>query len=201
MKLTLKRIILFIFLILVAAFVIGAFLILNRPSSSLTKAEEEQALENMLGRKVNTEVTPVAVGNTLYQGKYVSFMYPKAGKEAVDLYNGKPVAHDDLGDFSFDIASSNLHFFSEVLTFSGTTFSDSPGVRLRQSQPAIYTQSAITADGQNGLAFLSFDSDNGYEMIGFFLVNGKIFTFGVQGPEQQAVKQLFDQIIPTIKFL
>jgi hypothetical protein len=201
MKLTLKRIILFACLILIVVLCVVAFLILNRPSRALTKAEEEQALENMLGRKVNTVVTPVAQGNTLYQGKYVSFMYPKAGKIFVEMGNGKPVEQNDLGDFSFDMADSNSHFFSEVLAFSGETFNDSPGVRLRQSQPAIYTQSTITASGQNGLAFFSFDSDNGYEMIGFFLVNGRIFTFGVQGPDQQAVKQLFNQIIPTVKFL
>jgi hypothetical protein len=203
MKLSLKRIFLLLFLIAVAAFSLIAFNILNRPSKSLTKAEEEQALENMLGRQVNLNPTPIPTGNTQHQGKYVSFMYPKAAKEFIALNNGQPVKFNDLEHFSFDISDSNLHFFSQVLTYpSAQSLSDYPGVRLRQSEPDVYTQSLIaSADKQNGLAFANYDSQLGYQMTGFFLVGGKIYTFSVQGPDEQAVKNLFESIIPTVKFL
>lgn len=202
MKLSLKRVFLIILVILIAAFLIVAFLILNRPSKPLTKAEEEQALENLLGRKVNLSVTPVITGNTLHQGKYVSFMYPKAAKEFIALNNGQPVQYNDLEHFSFDITDSYLHFFSQVISFPAQTPSDYPGVRLRQSEPNIYTQSQITsADGQSGLAFFNYDPQSGYQMTGFFLNSGRIYTFSVQGPADETVKDLFNQIIPTVKFL
>jgi hypothetical protein len=203
MKLSLKRIFLLLFLMAVAAFFISSFAVLNRPSKSLTKTEEQQALENILGREVNTEVTPVPLGDTLHQGKYVSFLYPKAAKQFIALDNGQPVKFNDLEHFSFDISDSNLHFFSQVLVYpSIQSVSDYSGVRLRQSEPDTYTQSLVTSsDKQNGLAFANYDSQAGYQMTGFFLVNGKIYTFSIQGPDQQAVKNLFEEIIPTVKFL
>jgi hypothetical protein len=203
MKLSFKRVLLIVALIFIAAFFVTSFIILNRPSKSLTKAEEQQALENILGRKVNTEVTPPVLGNAQYQGKYVSFMYPKAAKEFIALSNGQPVKFNDLGHFSFDISDSNLHFFSQVLVYpSIQSLSDYPGVRLRQSESDIYTQSSIvSSDKQDGLAFVNYDSQAGYQMTGFFLVGGKIYTFSVQGPDEQSVKDLFEKIIPTVKFL
>jgi uncharacterized protein YpmB len=202
MKLSLKRIILILFIIIIVAVFGIVFVILNRPSRSLTGAEKQQALENILGRKVNTAIVQPVEGNNLFQGKYVSFMYPKAAKEFIALENGKPVKFNDLGNFSFDIKDTNSHFFSQVLIFSGQSLTDYPGIRLRQSEPDVYTQSTIiSSEKQTGLAFTNYDMQLGHQVTGFFLVNGKIFTFSVQGPDEKAIKSLFDQVIPTVKFL
>jgi hypothetical protein len=203
MKLSLKYIFWFIFLIIIASLFLAAFIILNRPSISLTESEKEQALENILGRQVILKDNSPVSGNTEHNGKYVSFIYPKAGKEFILLSNGQPAKFDDLEHFSFDIADSHTHFFSQVLSYpAAQTLSDYPGVRLRQGESETYQQTTVTsADKQEGLAFAKYDITSGFEKIAFFLVNGKIYTFSVQSPDGQSLNDLFNRLIPTIKFL
>jgi hypothetical protein len=203
MKLSFKRIFLALLLVAISIFFVAAFMILNRPSSSLTESEKKKALENILGRQVILQPTPTVAGNTQHQGKYVSFIYPKAAKEFTLLSNGQPAQFNDLEHFSFDLADTHTHFFSQVLAYPGTqALTDYPGVRLRQGEPDIYQQAAVvSADNQQGLAFSKYDMTAGYEKVAFFLVNGKIYTFSVQSPEQQALNDLFNLLIPTIKFL
>ena len=201
MKPSFKRIFGLSLLVIILALFVGAFLVLNRPSTSLTEAEKKQALENILGRQVMLSPTPTATGYTLHQGKYVSFLYPKAGKEFTLLSNGQPAVLGDIEHFSFNLAETHTHFFSEVISFTGT-LTDYPGVMVRQSDSQTYTQTAITsADNQQGLAFYKYDITAGYERVAFFLVNGKIYTFSVQSPEQETLNELSNQLIPTIKFV
>ena len=202
-KLSFKRIFWLAFLLLIILLFVCAFLILNRPSASLTAAERNQALQNLLGRQVVFRETPIITGNIEHKGKYVSFLYPKAAKEFTLLVNGQPAMFDDLEHFSFNIADNHTHFMSEVRTYpSAQVLSDYPGVRLRQGESQTYTQTTvISADKTEGLAFSKYDITSGYEKTAFFLVDGKIYTFTVQCPEEQALNNLFSSLIPTIKFL
>ena len=202
MKLSFKRIFWLSFLLLVVAFFIIAFLILNRPQATLTAAQKQQALENILGRQVVLKAAPVITGNVLHQGKYVSFLYPKAAKEFILYTNGQPYQYNDLEHFGFDLSDSHTHFFSEVIAYpNAQTLGDySRSVRLRQEDTTTYTQTTVSVDNQQGLEFSKYDMTAGYEKTVFFLLNGKIYTFVFESPDQQAENDLFNLLIPTIKF-
>jgi hypothetical protein len=201
MKISFKRIFWFSLLAIVLALFVGVFMLLNRPSTSLTEAEKKQALENILGRQVILSPTPTATGNTQHAGKYVSFIYPKKGKEFTLLSNGQPAVLGDIEHFSFNMDGTHTHFFSEVIPFAGT-LTDYPGVMARQSDSQTYTQTKVqSADNQQGLAFYKYDISSGYEKVAFFQVFGRIYTFSVQSPGEQDLMDLFNEVIPTIKFV
>jgi len=197
-----KKIILIIFLLLIASLILIVFNTLNHPSKSLTESQKQQALKNILGRPVVLTEKLAVTGNVLHKGKYVSFMYPKVAKEFVAQYNGAAVELPDLESFGFDLKDPRAHVFTAVLDGSSlTNLTDNPSVSLRQSQSGIYHQLTVTADGQSGLAFEKYDITAGYEKTGFFLVNGKIYSFSVQSADQQTEADLFNKIISTTKFL
>ena len=196
-----KKIILSVFLLVILGLFVAAFLILNRPQATLTAAQKQQALENILGRQVVLKAAPVITGNVLHQGKYVSFLYPKAAKAFILYTNGQPYQYNDLEHFGFDLSDSHTHFFSEVIAYpSAQTLSDYSGVGLRQEDTTTYTQTTVSVDNQQGLEFSKYDMTAGYEKTVFFLLNGKIYTFVFESPDQQAENDLFNLLIPTIKF-
>ena len=73
-----------------------------------------------------------------------------------------------------------------------TSIEDEPGVRLRNSRQYEYTKSKFTIGKSDGISFLK--NENGAEMTGFVLSNGKIYTFSVSGVDVDEVMKLFDSI-------
>jgi hypothetical protein len=202
MKLSLSNIIFGIFLALLVAVFIAGFIILNRSASSMTEKEKVQALTNILGRPVVLQEKKVPTGDIIYQGKYVSFLYPAAAEKFIPKVNGTPIPSQDLEDFYFSLGDNpRINVTSTVTQASSveTNVVDDPSVRLRQSQKDIYKQAAITADKQNGLAFEKISG--GIEKTAFFFVDNKIYTFSVSGSDQKNVADLYNKIILSVKFL
>lgn len=197
MKLSLGRILLIVFLIVLAACSIFGFVILNRSSKSLTATEKEVALENILGRK--PVLSPEPTGNTQYKGKYLNFWYPLRAK--IYTFSDKTVYQSpNLEVFSFDIQNPRLVFnltVSENLA-NIPNVSDIAGVLFRQEPQQGYKQVELTADNKQGLAF----EKNGEtaEKTGFFIVNNRIYSISVTGGDYKEVVNLFDNIINTLTF-
>jgi hypothetical protein len=192
-----KKIIFAIFLLLLAALLIIVFLILNRSANGLTQAEENQDLTRILGHPASLKDKVIPTGNVLFKGKYYSFAYPASATKY------KPNQVDtSLESFDFDMSSPRIYAVSEVIaaTPMQKKLDDNSGVRMRQAQSSLYQQSAITADNQPGLSFEKNDTD-GVEKSGFFLVNGKYYSFSLVGSDKQSIDGLFLQLMSSLKFL
>jgi hypothetical protein len=197
MKLSPKRIFLIVLLIFIAVFLIVVFAILNRPTRSLTEAEKQEALLNILGRPVQLTDKSVPTGSVIYQGKYYTFMYPKAATK----YEPQLQQNTYLEGFKFDLADPKIYTVTEVdKAPPQAVLSDNTGVRMRLMQNDIYREATISADNQTGLSFEKNNAD-GVEKTGFFLVNGRYYSFSFNGSDQQAIEALFQEVISTIKFL
>jgi hypothetical protein len=187
-------------LILIVA-MLSVFLILNRTTKTMSKAESEAALAKMLGRKPNLDVKNTPTGNVLYKGKYVSFMYPAIA--TIYTYRDPAAASDktEIENFSFDISDPRLvcNFSVEQNLSNNISLDDISGVRLREDKSRGYQQSEILADGQKGLAFTQ--SGDQSEKSGFFIVNSKIYSLSVTGNDIKEVVNLFDNIIKTLQFV
>ncbi len=196
-----RKVIYLLVALVVLLALLSAFLILNRTSKPLSKAEEQAALAQILGRKPNLDVKNPPTGNVLYQGKYTSFLYPAMAK----IYTYKDPAElankAEVESFSFDIAAPRLIFNYSVVQNPPNllTLEDIPSVRLREDKTRGYEQSDILADGQKGLAFVRIDVQSA-EKTGFFIVNGKTYTIAVTGNDSKEVANLFDNIISTLQF-
>jgi len=193
-----KKIILALFLIVIAIFFIAVFLILNRSSRGLTDAEKAQDLSKILGRPVVLKDKTVVTGDILYKGKYYSFLYP----EAATKYSANADKDTSLESFRFDLGSPHIYIVTEanVATPGQKLLDDNSGVRLREVQSTIYQQATISAAGQSGLAF-SKNNVDGVEKSGFFLVNGKYYSISLVGSDKSAIDDLFTKIITSLKFL
>lgn len=202
MKLSFSRIILIVFFALLAISLLVGLLILNRSAKPLSEAEKVTALTNILGRPVVLKEKKVPTGNTVHQGKYVTFFYPAAAEIFIPKANGQPVKTTDLEDFFLSLGSSQrIDVTTSVILPSSSILhlEDYPGVRLRQSESDIYKQSTISADLQNGLLFEK-DQD-GFEKTSFFFVNGRIYIFSIQGSDVKTANSFYNEIISTMKFL
>jgi hypothetical protein len=197
MKLSPKRIFLIVLLIFITVFLIVIFAILNRPTRSLTEAEKQEALLNILGRPVQLMDKSVPTGSVIYQGKYYTFMYPKAATK----YEPQLQQNTYLEGFKFDLADPKIYTVTEVDKAPlQAVLSDNTGVRMRLMENDIYKEATISADNQTGLSFEKNNAD-GVEKTGFFLVNGRYYSFSFNGSDQQAIEALFQEVISTLKFL
>jgi hypothetical protein len=202
MKLSLSNIIFGIFLVFVIGVFVAGFIILNHSSSSMTEKQKEQALANILGRPAVLQDKKVPTGDIQYHGKYMAFLYPAAGEVTVPKVNGIPIPSHNLEDFYFGLGNNpRIDVTTTVNQASSveTSVADDPGVRLRQSQKDLYTQTAVAADNQHGLAFEKIN--DGIEETAFFFVNNKIYIFSVSGSDQRNVTDLYNKIILSLKFL
>lgn len=188
--------------ILIGVLILVIYFILTIPGKSLTDEEKTKALTAILGRKPNlTDSTPK--GNKTYKDKYVSFLYPAAAS----AYNYRdPNIKDDpsvLAIFSFDITNPRLIFNYSVISYTNTVtkVSDIPDARLRQIENNSYTQNSALADGNEGLVFQKKDAISGIEKSAYFFVNGKAYSFSIQGYDQKEVDNLYKTILSSTKFL
>jgi hypothetical protein len=197
MKLSLKQIILLIFITLIAISFVAVFLILNRSTASLTDAQKQQALTKILGRPVVLKDKAIVTGDVLYKGKYYSFLYP----EAATKYNSAQT-NTSLESFKFDLSSPRIYAVTEVVAAGNSQrlLDDNSGIRLREVQNAIYQQATVSANGKSGLSFEKNDAD-GVEKTAFFLVNGKYYSFSLVGSDKSSIEDLFVKIITSLKFL
>jgi hypothetical protein len=199
MKFSLSRIILIIFLILFVAVCVVFFLILNHSAKSLTQAEKEAALTNILGRQpilTNNEAT----GNTEYNGQYASFNYP--AKAVIYTYKDPNIVKNksELEMFSFDINNPRLILNFSVSSNSGnlTDAKDSSGAIFRENKANGYSQAELSIGGAKGLVFAKQGGQA--EKTGFWLFNNKLYTLSVTGSDYQEVVNLFDVITSSLTF-
>lgn len=195
-----KKIVIAVLVIIVLVSIISVYIFLNRASKIMSQAEKEAAIAKILGRKPNlTDDTPK--GDTTYQGKYISFMYPARAK--IYTYVDPNFAQNEslLETFSFDIDNPRLIFNFSIVENTGNlpNVSEISGVKLRQDKTRGYKQSEVAADGYNGLFFEKDGSKS--EKTGFFLVNNKIYSFSIQSSDSKAVNELFNKIVSSVKFL
>jgi hypothetical protein len=199
MKFSLSRVILIILLILVAAICLVVFLVLNHSAKSLTQAEKEAALTNILGRQpilTNNEPT----GTVQYKGKYATFSYP--AKAVVYTYKDPNIVKNksELEMFSFDINNPRLIFNFSVSDNSGSIADakDISGAIFRENQVNGYSQSELSINGAKGPVFAKQGAQA--EKTGFWLVNNKLYTFSVTGSDYEEVVNLFDAITASLEF-
>ncbi|HUD04380.1 MAG TPA: hypothetical protein VMR59_00110 [Patescibacteria group bacterium] len=195
----LSRIILLIFLSLIVVTGLIIFLVLNHSAKSLTDAEKEAALVNILGRKpilTNNEAT----GTVLYNGQYASFSYP--AKAIVYTYKDPNIVKNksELEMFSFDINNPRLIFNFSISDNSGNLADakDSSGAIFRENQVNGYSQSEVVIGGAKGLVFAKAGEHP--EKTGFWLTNNKLYALSVTGSDYQEVVNLFDGITTSLKF-
>ena len=195
----LSRIILLIFLSLIVVTGLIIFLVLNHSAKSLTDAEKEAALVNILGRKpilTNNEAT----GTVLYNGQYASFSYP--AKAIVYTYKDPNIVKikSELEMFSFDINNPRLIFNFSISDNSGNLADakDSSGAIFRENQVNGYSQSEVVIGGAKGLVFAKAGEHP--EKTGFWLTNNKLYALSVTGSDYQEVVNLFDGITTSLKF-
>lgn len=197
-----KKLFVAIILILIAAFAFIIFIVLNRQTRVLSQAEKEKALANILGRKPVLSDSAAKVKYTEFKGKYISFMYPEnaqrfEGAEKEGPYFDKTA----LESFTFSLSNPFLWTIIEVIPAPAGVYKleDYSGVRGRQFDPG-YKQSTVSANGQTGLEF-NRAGNSGIEKTAIFFLNGKIYSFSVQGGDSKAVDSLFIKIISSLKFL
>lgn len=191
--------------VLLVLIAVLAFIMFNTPPKGMPKAEEEAALTKLLGRKLNLSDKPVQKEYILFNGKYVSFMYP-ADAKPFDEQNKPEGAYFDktaLESFTFSLESPFLWVSVSVLPLpSGVnSLGDYSGIRVRQLDPATYKQSEISLSGNNGLQYEKPESSAGTEKEAFFDVNKRIYMVHVQGSNKDNVVSLYAKIISSLKFL
>lgn len=193
-----RKIILFILSIIIVFLSIGVYFLINKSEEGMTKAEKEQAMIDILGRKPN--LTDAPGGNIEYKGKFASFVYPKAAVIYTYKDPGMQENSSVLETFSFDTSNPKLVFNYSV--FNKPDFSsvlDSPDVKLRQLKERGYEKADIQADGIIGLAFEKGGLEA--EKSAFFFSGGKIYIVVVTGNNLKDVNKLFNQIIVSFQII
>lgn len=196
-----KKKILIILIIAIITGLVSLYIFLNYPSNSMSEAEKEAAIAKILGRKPNlTDNTPV--GDTEYKGKYIYFKYPAAAVIRKQLLNGQEVPYDGLERLIFKIESSKVTLYMEVIEapVNVTSLNDYPSVKLRQIQSNGYIEQDVFVEDVKGLSFEK-QTTSGFEKTGFFMLNSKIYSFSIQGPDVKEVEKVFNSIISSAKFL
>ena len=199
MKLSLPRIILIALLILFVAVCLVVFLVLNHSAKSLSEAEKEAALTNILGRQPilnNNEAT----GTVQYKGEYATFSYP--AKAVIYTYKDPNIVknNSELEMFSFDINNPRLIFNFSVSDNSGNIIDvkDSSGAIFREDKANGYSQSELSIGDAKGLVFAKQGTQA--EKTGFWLTNNKLYTLSVTGSDFTEVVKLFDAITAGLEF-
>lgn len=173
---------------------IGFYILSLPPKETLSKEFKEEAVTKLLGRKANLNPEAIPAGNTQYNGKYISFQYP--AKALIYTYNKD--TKRNIEDLSFDIKSPKLIFNMTVTDHSGT-FNDVPAASLREQRLYEYKKSEPVVDNTKGIVY--FKSGQSPEKTGFFIANGKLFTFSVTGTVDVEVGKLFDEVVATVSFV
>jgi hypothetical protein len=197
-----KKIFYFVIALILVIAAISAFLVLNRTTKTMSKAESEAALAKMLGRKPNLDVKDAPTGNVAYNGKYVYLMYPAMAKIYTYRDPGSLTDKNMVENFSFDIADPRLIFNLGVSQNPDSVMSldDISAVRLREDKSRGYQQAEASVDGQKGLTFTRSDQQQS-EKTGIFMVNGKTYSISVTGNDTKEVANLFDNVIKSLRFL
>lgn len=196
-----KKIFAFLLILISIISVISLYIYLNYPLKVMSQTEKEAAIAKILGRKPNlTDNAPA--GDVKYSGKYVSFKYPAGATIRKQLLNGQEVPYTGLERLIFKIENTKLTFYMEVIEAPAnvTSINDYPSVKLRQIQSNVYSQSDVFVENVKGLLFEK-QTTNSFETTGYFLLNDKIYSFSVQGPDPKAIKELLNKIISSAKFL
>lgn len=196
-----RKIVVFILILLITLATVLLYIFLNYSPKELSSKEKEEAIAKILGRKPNlTETSPK--GDRIYNGKYITFLYPAAANEIKQLLNGKEVPYTGLEQFIFKLESPKLTVYLEVINspVNVSTLTDYPSVKLRQLQSNLYKEEEAFIENTQGVAFEKRDTIN-FEKTGYFSFNGKIYSFSVQGPDSKAVREMFSKLISTSKFL
>ena len=182
---------------------IFAYIMINRSAKGLSETERNAYLTKLLGRKLNLTGKTTQKEYTTYNGKYVSFIYPKDAQPFDDQNKpGAPYyAKNSLDGFVFSLGNPFLWGSVQVVpNTSGTDrLEDYSGIRVRLLDPNTYKESPVVVGGNKGLLFDKFDVSSGTEKIAFFLVNNRIYTVYVQGNSKEDLETLFNKMLTSLK--
>ena len=198
MKKVITTLVLLFIFVLICIFV---FIKLSEaPKDTLSKDFKEQALSKLLGRKAQLDTPQKVLGTTHYDGKFISFDYPK--RAIIYKYRDPNQASLDsyLEEFIFDLKDPRITVDVQVLSNNGNIASigENSGVSLRHSQPWSYTEEDIIVDGQKGKSFTK--KDHGTEKTVFFLFHNRIYSLATTGSYFDDVVNYADEIIHTVNF-
>jgi hypothetical protein len=172
-------------------------------SLKLSPEERQAAAKNLLGHAPTTD-QPVITGNQAYNGKYISFQYPKAAS----IYHRDPTyspSPTELENVIFQEIHPRLFFTVTVLSRPDMQkVEDFPSVSVREKQTDQYSSQPITIGNVNGIEFTGLKASpdtRNWEKSAFFYQNGKIYSFALTGSDMDEVNSMFDQVLKTANFL
>lgn len=191
-----------ILLVLLLILVLGVYFVLSQKPKQLSEKQRNQALEKLTGQNPTLTNSNSKQGYIDHKGKYISFTYPASATIYNLTVNGRKVEDSAALDyFAFDTKAPNMSAFTEVIEAPSTVLKtdDYPGVRLRQNDSS-YEESTVLVSGVSGLSF-SKNSPGAAEESAFFYYNSRIYTISVTGSDIKPVKELFDKVLGSAKFL
>lgn len=180
---------------------IAAFFMLNSKPDSLTDAQKEEAIGNILGRKPNLN-PDIKTGDAIFEGKLIIFSYPARAKIYEYVPEGSRNNTTEIDRFSFDLEKPRLIFnytASEKPALKALT--DEPGVKLRQDASRGYVSEEVELDGQNGKSYKKEAvGGNRAEQTAYILNDGVLHTISISGASLEDASELFEGIINSATF-
>lgn len=175
---------------------LGVFLYYNRVSSdTLSGKQKQEAVQKILGRGIRQERTHTLA---TYTGNYISFSYP--AWVAVDTRDDQTLKKKPtILDF-FELRNPDSHLFivTQVEKADVSRLENETAVHLRQvEQKELYNQSTVTIDGHSGLLFTK--KQDGAEKSLFIIYNGRLYSVAATALSMEAIDEVMDQILKTVK--
>lgn len=199
----LKKVVLGLVLItLIAGAGVGFYIFIRPKETKLTQLQKEEALTKLLGRKVNFQEKEVPQGNDVFQGKYVTFEYPKRAEIYDWRDEGFKKTPQGLESFSFFTKQPKMLFTFVVMgvdTRFVNSVNDDASVLMRHRSRGAYKETEIAAGGINGLAYEKAGMEG--EKSAFFFHNNRIYSFAFTGSDMEEMTSVFDTLIKSLKFL
>lgn len=189
----------FICLILFIGGAIAFYFYSLPPKEKLSDEFKEEAVTKLLGRKAQLDEKNVQTGNTLYDGKYITFSYP--AKALPYEYKDTNFASNSsvLDSFSFDIKTPRLVLNLQVLENSSKLqrIDDYPAARLRKDRAYEFDKKEVILGTHKGLRFTKRTSPP--EDTFLFLSQNRIYSIAVTGSDPEEVEKLGTEVLKSAK--
>lgn len=197
-----RIIILILLLILLILFGIPFYILSQPPKENLSKEFKESVATKLLGRKAILEDKNVPQGNTVYNGKFISFEYPAKATIYTykDPYGASGSSSSDvLETFSFDMQSPKVVFSMMILKDLSYTssISEISGVKFRETSNS-YRGEDVIVSGKKGRVYEKKDLSEP-EKTAFFFFDDKIYSLALTG-DFDGIKKTYEIIIGSLKF-
>jgi hypothetical protein len=184
-----KKIVLGLFLLIIATVVALIFFVivpgLSKPvSGTITTKTVRSDI-------VSIDLTPVPKVS-----KYISYDYPKGMTPQPQVVVASPYLQED----SYHAADTQTWVLGvTVSTPPGGVVSGDSGFKLRQSNPAVYTQSSETLNGQK--VIIMTDTTQNFGKVAYIMHGGQLATISLYGSDNAGpapLQSAFNQTLSSL---